>query len=103
VTVGAKKVKEDSKATDFCYAKLRLVNTTPAYMKSFAVSYSFGILSAKRQIEHATEPVQALSSELIPLSGPEIPIITKSVLKLQESKLLADVDNSLLTIVCLVR
>lgn len=97
--VGASVGKDGFSANDTCYAKLRLVNTEPAYLKSFPLTYTFGLLNAAGGIDFKTEPLKANSSDLITISGNKTELFTKRKLMANKNQV---VINEAVTVVCQV-
>lgn len=98
--VGASNAKDGCSSNDICYAKLRLVSTVPTHLKSFPLTYSFGILNADGGIDFKTEALKAKSSDLITIAGNKTELFTKSKLMANKNQV---VINEAVTFVCQVK
>lgn len=64
------------------------------------VGFTFGFLNKDGEIEHETEAVKVLSSELVPVQGKEVNVTLKSVFLMHEDKF-TDAEG-VVTVVCKV-
>jgi BTB/POZ domain len=89
----------DSVTDSACYAQLRILSTSPAYLKAFPVIYNFGLLNSAGNVDAKTETIEVLSSELVTVTGTQVELFTKSRLLANKSRFLV---NDALTVVCQV-